>query len=221
MISPKGNIRVRPTQHSPIRRKHRLDQRPSETGARQCRQFARTDRIYKTPHGIDLWRSIRRKRCRWRIPRPEHNLKKLIVPLRLEINSPSYGAESQNWFFGIHCFTKYVKVARDACSGPNVHQAGQPGLSVRGDFCRRVGQATGLTSSIPSMVRCEPMSSVYRRVTPAARQAPRIMLSQCDRLNRSDRSIAESNTSGVGSTRGNRWRNALTCCENSAGVRRP
>ena len=53
------------------------------------------------------------------------------------------------------------------------------------------------------------------------RQAPRIMLSQCDKLNRSHRSIAESNTAGVGSTRGNRWRNARRCCENSAGVRRP
>lgn len=26
-------------------------------------------------------------------------------------NSPLYGVESQGWFLGIHCFTKYVKVA--------------------------------------------------------------------------------------------------------------
>jgi hypothetical protein len=26
-------------------------------------------------------------------------------------NSPLYGAEGQGWFLGIHCFTKYVKVA--------------------------------------------------------------------------------------------------------------
>ena len=26
-------------------------------------------------------------------------------------NSPFYGLEGQGWFLGIHCFTKYVKVA--------------------------------------------------------------------------------------------------------------
>ncbi len=26
-------------------------------------------------------------------------------------NSPLYGVESQGWFLGIHCFTKYIKVA--------------------------------------------------------------------------------------------------------------
>ena len=26
-------------------------------------------------------------------------------------NSPLYGIEGQGWFLGIHCFTKYVKVA--------------------------------------------------------------------------------------------------------------
>jgi hypothetical protein len=26
-------------------------------------------------------------------------------------NSPFYGAEGQGWFLGIHCFTKYIKVA--------------------------------------------------------------------------------------------------------------
>ena len=26
-------------------------------------------------------------------------------------NSPLYGVEDQGWFLGIHCFTKYVKVA--------------------------------------------------------------------------------------------------------------
>jgi hypothetical protein len=26
-------------------------------------------------------------------------------------NSPFYGVEGQGWFLGIHCFTKYVKVA--------------------------------------------------------------------------------------------------------------
>jgi hypothetical protein len=26
-------------------------------------------------------------------------------------NSPLYGVEGQGWFLGIHCFTKYVKVA--------------------------------------------------------------------------------------------------------------
>src|SRR5580704_16667372 len=26
-------------------------------------------------------------------------------------NSPFYGVEGQSWFLGIHCFTKYVKVA--------------------------------------------------------------------------------------------------------------
>lgn len=26
-------------------------------------------------------------------------------------NSPMYGIENQGWFLGIHCFTKYVKVA--------------------------------------------------------------------------------------------------------------
>jgi hypothetical protein len=26
-------------------------------------------------------------------------------------NSPFYGVEGQGWFFGIHCFAKYVKVA--------------------------------------------------------------------------------------------------------------
>ncbi len=26
-------------------------------------------------------------------------------------NSPMYGVEDQGWFLGIHCFTKYVKVA--------------------------------------------------------------------------------------------------------------
>src|ERR1700676_1037040 len=26
-------------------------------------------------------------------------------------NSPFYGVEAQGWFLGVHCFTKYVKVA--------------------------------------------------------------------------------------------------------------
>jgi hypothetical protein len=26
-------------------------------------------------------------------------------------NSPLYGVEGQGWFLGVHCFTKYVKVA--------------------------------------------------------------------------------------------------------------
>ncbi len=26
-------------------------------------------------------------------------------------NSPLYGVEGQGWFLGIHCFTKYIKVA--------------------------------------------------------------------------------------------------------------
>jgi len=26
-------------------------------------------------------------------------------------NSPFYGIEGQGWFLGVHCFTKYVKVA--------------------------------------------------------------------------------------------------------------
>jgi hypothetical protein len=26
-------------------------------------------------------------------------------------NSPFYGIEGQGWFLGIHCFTKYIKVA--------------------------------------------------------------------------------------------------------------
>jgi hypothetical protein len=26
-------------------------------------------------------------------------------------NSPFYGTEGQGWFLGLHCFTKYVKVA--------------------------------------------------------------------------------------------------------------
>src|SRR2546425_4170609 len=37
-----------------------------------------------------------------------------IVPgLRKAVkwNSPFYGVEGQGWFLGIHCFTKYVKVA--------------------------------------------------------------------------------------------------------------
>ena len=29
----------------------------------------------------------------------------------LKWNSPFYGIEGQGWFLGIHCFTKYVKVA--------------------------------------------------------------------------------------------------------------
>jgi hypothetical protein len=45
------------------------------------------------------------------------------------------------------------------------------------------------------------MSSVYKRVTPAAWHAPKIMLSQCDRLNRPDRFIAMSNAKAVGSAR--------------------
>ncbi|GEO14606.1 hypothetical protein MAE02_23020 [Microvirga aerophila] len=34
------------------------------------------------------------------------NLKKSV-----KWNSPLYGIEDQGWFLGIHCFTKYVKVA--------------------------------------------------------------------------------------------------------------
>jgi hypothetical protein len=26
-------------------------------------------------------------------------------------NSPLYGIEGQGWFLGVHCFTKYIKVA--------------------------------------------------------------------------------------------------------------
>jgi hypothetical protein len=26
-------------------------------------------------------------------------------------NSPLYGVEGQGWFLGVHCFTKYIKVA--------------------------------------------------------------------------------------------------------------
>src|SRR5512134_52323 len=29
----------------------------------------------------------------------------------VKYNSPLYGVEGQGWFLGIHCFTKYVKVA--------------------------------------------------------------------------------------------------------------
>ena len=38
----------------------------------------------------------------------------LIVPgvrKAVKWNSPLYGIEGQGWFLGIHCFTKYVKVA--------------------------------------------------------------------------------------------------------------
>lgn len=29
----------------------------------------------------------------------------------VKYNSPLYGMEDQNWFIGVHCFTKYIKVA--------------------------------------------------------------------------------------------------------------
>jgi hypothetical protein len=34
-----------------------------------------------------------------------------IVRKAVKWNSPLYGVEGQGWFLGIHCFTKYVKVA--------------------------------------------------------------------------------------------------------------
>jgi hypothetical protein len=73
-------------------------------------------------------------------------------------------------------------------------------------------QVNGLINSIPSISRGAPISSVYRRVTPATRQAPRIMLSQCDKLNRSARPNAQSNVSAVGSASGNTCPKALMCC---------
>lgn len=72
----------------------------------------------------------------------------------------------------------------------------------------RRGHRNGLINSIPSIARGAPMSSVYRRVAPAVWQAPRSMLSQCDRLKRSARLNAQSNDSAVGKTSGYRCRNA-------------
>src|SRR4051812_2689201 len=40
------------------------------------------------------------------IVRPVPNVYKAV-----KWNSPFYGIEGQGWFLGIHCFTKYVKVA--------------------------------------------------------------------------------------------------------------
>ena len=37
---------------------------------------------------------------------PSHGVRKAV-----KWNSPLYGVEGQGWFLGIHCFTKYVKVA--------------------------------------------------------------------------------------------------------------
>jgi hypothetical protein len=41
-------------------------------------------------------------------------------------NSPLYGVEGQGWFLGLHCFTKYVKVA--FFRGTSLHPV-PPGLS--------------------------------------------------------------------------------------------
>ncbi len=35
----------------------------------------------------------------------------LIVRRVVKWNSPLYGVEGQGWFLGIHCFTRYLKVA--------------------------------------------------------------------------------------------------------------
>lgn len=34
-------------------------------------------------------------------------------------NSPLYGVEGQGWFLGIHCFTKYIKVAFSRGTSPH------------------------------------------------------------------------------------------------------
>mgnify|MGYP001037226921 CR=1 FL=1 len=54
------------------------------------------------------------------------------------------------------------------------------------------------------------MSSVYSVVTLASLQAPRSMLSQCDRLYRAARFSAWSATRGVGMVMGNMLRNTDT-----------
>lgn len=66
----------------------------------------------------------------------------------------------------------------------------------------------GLINSIPPKFLDARVSSVHRRFTPATWQAPRIMLPQCDKLNRSARLNAESNAPALGSAIGNRCRNA-------------
>ena len=50
-------------------------------------------------------------------------------------NSPFYGVEGQGWFLGIHCFTKYIKVAffrgasASSCSARRVQGQGHALLS--------------------------------------------------------------------------------------------
>src|SRR5438105_12178153 len=56
--------------------------------------------------GMPGWKRDLGKRLDALIVRNVPNVRKAV-----KWNSPFYGIEGQGWFLGIHCFTKYVKVA--------------------------------------------------------------------------------------------------------------
>jgi hypothetical protein len=47
----------------------------------------------------------------WKRDVGRRRLDALIVRTTVKWNSPLYGVDGQDWFLGIHCCTKYVKVA--------------------------------------------------------------------------------------------------------------
>jgi hypothetical protein len=56
--------------------------------------------------GMPGWKRDLGKRLDALIVRNMPNVRKAV-----KWNSPLYGVEGQGWFLGVHCFTKYVKVA--------------------------------------------------------------------------------------------------------------
>jgi hypothetical protein len=52
------------------------------------------------------WKSVLGSRLDALITRAVPNVAKAV-----KYNSPLYGIDGQGWFLGIHCFTKYVKIA--------------------------------------------------------------------------------------------------------------
>jgi len=56
--------------------------------------------------GMPGWKRDIGKRLDALIVRNVPNVRKAV-----KWNSPLYGIEGQGWFLGVHCFTKYVKVA--------------------------------------------------------------------------------------------------------------
>ena len=65
-------------------------------------------------------------------------------------NSPLYGVEGEGWFLGIHCFTKYIKVAffrgtslRPVPPGESKHKEGATSTSTRTTSSTKLNSPVG------------------------------------------------------------------------------